>query len=497
MKTKLVALTLSAAMIAAAGISAGTLFVSAQDTTPLIYEATGKLEDNETLTYTLPQEQAVTGDALSLKVFMKKTYHYGLPVVISVTSDGQTYTWSETSGTAQGYAYVSADAQQATVDTQIQWNSDGKLEIPYLFYGEIVLPFSELGDSVQITSVSAISIEITAAVKSNFASGDTWRADGSCLYLFGASCVTAGDTGVTHTEELVDFTSLQPEDIDVTVPSGSEVVGELRTASQEDYDVFAAYVESYNDDCETKGDMKIIESFSFDDAFADISSERTAAELLDKFYCSGQISDYSIITGGVEGTALSYNLDSSDYESGANSYAGLHYNFARRAAQDWSGANGITVYVENTASHIASFALEIFQYNLETGKLEQYNLNDAANLYKTLYAYNVETGEEFSYHTQTFMRVPANFKGWIRIPFSQYAAPQWSTAPAYGNTGILDFDKNPVVKISITRLFTANADVELVLDDIALYYGDFSIGSLFDTSKQSIRECIENGSVPA
>ncbi len=498
MKTKLVALTLSAAMIAAAGISVGALGVSAQGTTPLIYEATGKLEDNEKLTYTLPQEQAVTGNALSLKVFMKKTYHYGLPVVISVTSGGREYSWSRTTGTAQGYAYASTDAQQATVDTQIQWNENGRLEIPYLFYGEIVLPFSDIGSSgAQITSISAVSIEIAAASKSNFASGDTWRADGSCLYMFDASCVTVDGSSVTQAEELVDYTALQPDDIDITVQSGS-VVGEIRTATQEDYDVFEGYVTQYNNSCEERGDMKIIESFSFDDAFSGISSERTAAELVNKFYCSGQISDYSVVNGGAEeGTALSYNLNSSDYNPQANSYAGLHFNFTRRDAQDWSGANGITVYVENKQSHIVSFALEIFQYNLETGKLEQYNLNDSGNLYKTLYAYNVETGEEFSYHTQTFMRIPANFKGWIRIPFSQYAAPAWSLAPAYGNTGVLDFDVNPVVKISITRLFNANMDMELIIDDIALYYGDFSIGNLFDPGKQSIRDCIEDGSVPA
>ena len=155
------------------------------------------------------------------------------------------------------------------------------------------------------------------------------------------------------------------------------------------------------------------------------------------------------------------------------------------------------MYVENTSDHLASFAIEIFQYNLDTGKLEQYNLNDSANRYKTLYAYNVETGEEFSYHTQTYMRVPANFKGWIRIPFSQYAAPAWSQSAAYGNEGVLDFDRFPVVKVSLTRLFNVNYDIELIIDDIALYYGDFSVGNLFDPSKTSIRDCIENGSVPA
>lgn len=60
---------------------------------------------------------------------------------------------------------------------------------------------------------------------------------------------------------------------------------------------------------------------------------------------------------------------------------------------------------------------------------------------------------------------------------------------------MLDFDKNPVVKISITRLFNANQDTEIILDDIALYYSDFGVGNLFDDSKPSIRECIESGTV--
>ena len=61
----------------------------------------------------------------------------------------------------------------------------------------------------------------------------------------------------------------------------------------------------------------------------------------------------------------------------------------------------------------------------------------------------------------------------------------------------MDFDKNPVVKISITRLFNANQDTEILLDNISLYYGDFSVGNLFDDSRQSIKDCMENGSVPA
>ena len=500
MKTKVVSVMLSAAMLAAAGISAGTFGAAAQTSYPLIYEAVGKLESNETISYSLPEEKSVTGNALSLKVFMKNTYHYSLPVSISITSEGKEYVWSKTTGAMQGFAYSSPDALQATIETPLQWNKDGTLEIPYMFYGEIVLPFSALnyGAGAEIGSVSDLSMTMTAAVNSNFASGDTWLADGVCMYLFDASCVTVDDSGkVAPAEELVDFGNVKADDVTHTAETGN-VVGELRSASEEDYSVFEAFVRQYNSACETKGDMRIIESFSYDEtAFAQVSEERTAAELLKKFYLSGQESDYSIVNGGAEGTALSYTCDSAVYDAGKNSYAGVHFNFGRREATDWSGANGITVYVENTADYLASFALEIFQYNLGTGRLEQYNLNDVGQKYKTLYAYNVETGEEFSYHTQTFMRVPANFKGWIRIPFSQYAAPAWSMTPTYGNEGVLDFDKNPVVKISITRLFNVNLDTELIIDDVALYYGDFSVGNLFDQSKQSIRDCIEKGSVPA
>lgn len=500
MKNKLFSVALAVTMLTATGLSVGTFAAAAQSASPLIYEAEGKLEGNETLAYTLPAAQEVTGNALAVKVFMKNTYHYSLPVSFSVTSAGKEYVWSKTSGTEHGYAYSSPEAQEATISTPLQWNKAGTLEIPYMFYGEILLPFSALnyGAGAQIGSVSEISMTFTAAVNSNFASGDTWIADGVCLYLFDVSCVTVDDRGtVAPAEEIADFTELKKDDISLTSETGN-VVGELRSASQEDYAVFEGFVTQYNSACETKGDMKIVESFSFDeDAFAAAGKERTAAELFKKLYMSGQESEYAIVNGGSEGTALSYICDSAEYDAGKNSYAGVHFNFGRREATDWSGANGITVYVENKAPYLASFALEIFQYNLGTGLLEQYNLNDVGQKYKTLYAYNVETGEEFSYHTQTFMRVPANFKGWIRIPFSQYAAPAWSMTPTYGNEGVLDFDKNPVVKISITRLFNSNLDTELIIDDIALYYGDFSVGNLFDPSRQSIRDCIEKGTVPA
>ena len=82
-------------------------------------------------------------------------------------------------------AYASPDAEQASVPTPLQWNKGGTLEIPYMFYGEILLPFSSLnsGAGAQISSVSEISVTFTAAVNSNFASGDTWPASYTHLTL--------------------------------------------------------------------------------------------------------------------------------------------------------------------------------------------------------------------------------------------------------------------------------------------------------------------------
>ena len=499
MKTKAISVILGGLVLAAACFSTGVLGAAAA-AQPLVYEAEGKLSGDEQISYVPDTPVEVDGDALAVKVFLKNAYWYSLPLSFSVTSGGREYTWDLGNSTLSGIEYTDADESDSSVAT-IQWDSNGKVCVPYLFYGEVILPFSELngGAGADIALIEEISVTVTAAVNTDYASGDSWVADGISLYLFGADCITLnGESEIGDRTQIADFCGMSADDLTLTAAAGGEAEGALRSASDSDYAAFEGLLSQYNSSSETLGDMKIIEDFDTNDLLAEAAgAERAAQELEDIFYMSGQEADYGITEGGYSGTALAYNVDSTMYNPGGNAYAGLHFNFGKKDATDWSGANGVAVYVENTSDHLASFAIEIFQYNLDTGKLEQYNLNDSANRYKTLYAYNVETGEEFSYHTQTYMRVPANFKGWIRIPFSQYAAPAWSQSAAYGNEGVLDFDRFPVVKVSLTRLFNVNYDIELIIDDIALYYGDFSVGNLFDPSKTSIRDCIENGSVPA
>lgn len=123
----------------------------------------------------------MSGNALSVKVFLKNTYNYGLPVSFSVTSGDREYTWNKKTGTASGIRYDGAEGENGKAAAALQWNAMGFLEIPYLFYEEILLPFADLvnGAGAEITSVSEFSVGITASINSNFASGDTWTADGT------------------------------------------------------------------------------------------------------------------------------------------------------------------------------------------------------------------------------------------------------------------------------------------------------------------------------
>lgn len=109
MKTKLISVMLAAFAVTAVCFSTGDRSTSAEQAFPLIYETEGKLSENERLTYVLPEEKQVEGNALSVKVFLKNTYNYALPVRISVCSGGTEYTWNSNFGTARGIEYTTSD----------------------------------------------------------------------------------------------------------------------------------------------------------------------------------------------------------------------------------------------------------------------------------------------------------------------------------------------------------------------------------------------------
>ena len=85
--------------------------------------------------------------------------------------------------------------------------------------------------------------------------------------------------------------------------------------------------------------------------------------------------------------------------------------------------------------------------------------------------------------------IPANFKGWVRIPFSNYTVPSWSAANAYSD-GVYEPDaQHPA--IYITSQFVLNDNVVMYFDNIGVYYNDFEVGTLFDRKLPSIADCLK------
>ena len=205
-----------------------------------------------------------------------------------------------------------------------------------------------------------------------------------------------------------------------------------------------------------------------------------------RFSVSGQKFAYNPVANiSGYGNALKWEYGSyyDEYDSALNSYGSLGVTLSGDK-QDFAGALGLTVWVKNPQSYPVSFNLEFSE--AEEGGAERWNLN--GTLYRTLWFYDTVTGEEFSASTLNVAYIPASFCGWVRIPFSQYACPDWSMALEYTD-GIYDENK-PHTNIYITSQFVVNDNVTMYFDNIGLYYSEFEAGKLFDRTLPSIAECL-------
>lgn len=459
------------------GGRAETSFTVSGTDVPLVLETSGKMKANETVTVTSASPVALQGDAITLRVFVKNAYDAFLYVDFGFTdADGKAYGFSTSAEITTLEAYeIAADGTRKR--TEVVLNKNGRLELPCLFYGDVVLPYSLFGASPASLKTARITIPASGAAA-------TWLSDEMYLCLF-----SLGEKREGEISAVWDMTGTEESAISHEAAGGGERTLSVRKATLKDrFVVETALNKDYT--CKRVGDVKILEDFEKDPVLVAADDGTAAEERERKLSKSGQPNATEFVASA-EGDSLKYTLHSEDYDAARNSYAGSHLHFNPGDARDWSDAKGITMYVINEQDYSISFAAEIFQYNTDTHLVEQYNLNSSGMKYKTVYAYDVKTGLEYSYHTQTFMRVPAHFEGWLRIPFSQYDAPEWSLAPSYGNQGVLDFDKYEIIKVSFTRLFSSNQDTSVIVDNVGIYYSDFGVGGLFGDTRPSIAECLK------
>lgn len=173
-----------------------------------------------------------------------------------------------------------------------------------------------------------------------------------------------------------------------------------------------------------------------------------------------------------------------EYVPTANSYGSLTVSLSNDESA-FTDAKGLTLWVHNPQPYYISFNLEFGEQ--EDGGVERWNLNTPT--YATLYFYDEVTGEEFSMPTLHVAYIPANFKGWVRIPFSNYTVPSWSAANAFSD-GVYEPDaQHPA--IYITSQFVLNDNVVMYFDNIGVYYNDFEVGTLFDRKLPSIADCLK------
>ncbi len=483
---KLVCL-LTAVALSLGALVVNTTTVFGSEKTPLVVCTSVKRTQHEYIKVDLDQALQVQGNNLAITLYVKNVSLPTAQVSLSITDSNGTEYKSNTYNAKKLNAVKFGNEQNSAVKVNLLKNSEF-FDVNYGFYGTVYIPYTELNRAANLTPSDVKSVKVGFGAQS--LGYDSLEVDIQKVYVFNVADVTLNSNGEQTAEnKLVDFLELQTQDITVI---GDTL--ELTKADEYDMDSLEYNVAHQGDLCERIGDVKVVHNFDLKSGLTALNSDGALHDRLWTYSKMGQTCTYSFeqSLAGNYGDMLKYTLGVQQDPNVSNVYSSLHFNLDGDS-QDWSGAKGITCWIKNPAPTEYSMGFEIFLYNPKTDLVEQYNLNSVKSLYKTVYAYNVVTGEEFSYNTQTFIRIPANFEGWIRVPFSQYDAPNWSTLEPYNNQGVFDTNNYRVVKMSFSRLLKSNFGSTLYFDNLGVYYNDFAVGGLFEQDKPSIKDCLNGG----
>lgn len=462
-------------------LSAKPAFAAESDNLPLtiqLDESNGELSDYFDITF---EPQEIVGTHIGIK----------LNVQHAMDSQGRTPIWNmfkfefyDSDGnvfrTTQPNQYTTSSPDYVPAVTETGIAIDVVWGYSHLwplldFYGTIYIPWhktnsgSDSNPTVKPSNISKIRIgtntksnsrkEVIAnlfeVVDATFVSGAVdgvkWIGDVKVLHDFE---LKGTDYSLEKHGTILDFTLLKPTSEQITFSQDAKLYA--RKMAQVDYDNLITLVAEYTDLDAWKSN----------------------------YSTSGQPFDYSYINNGEFGKSLKWTYGSYllEYDSKLNSYGSLAISVA---TDDWRGALGMTMWVKNPQNYPVSFNFEFSE--AESGGAERWNLNSV--YYKQIYAYDTNTKEEYAFNTRNVLFLPANFEGWVRIPFSQYDVPSWSMAYEWTD-GILDLCK-PHKQIWITSQFVINDGVTMYFDNLGLYYGDFQVGKLFDREKPSIKERLE------
>jgi len=150
---------------------------------------------------------------------------------------------------------------------------------------------------------------------------------------------------------------------------------------------------------------------------------------------------------------------------------------------DWSQAKGVTLMVKNYEDHMVNMNVEFFGTESD-GSVFRWAVNFPG---ARIYAYDVNTQEEYAFITNTRIFIPAHFEGWIRIPFTQYD-PNTGVDPF---SWVLELDRYEVDGVYIGSSMKTNSNCMLAFSNLGLYYESFKQESFFESNITSIKDCLE------
>lgn len=243
------------------------------------------------------------------------------------------------------------------------------------------------------------------------------------------------------------------------------------------------------------GDVKILDDFNIPSDFNLSTEEKNT--LINSFYSlSGNKSYLSyydmsqIIPDYKYGNALKFTLGDyfTEYDSALNRHSSLTLapNTFANDWTDWKEAKGLTFYVYNLQNYPFSFN---FQFNLQDreNRKERWGIFNPGSI---IYLYDDESGEEWGVTTEDQIVLPSNFRGWVRIPFGQLDSPA-NIGDIHDN--IMDLENDIPMGIYITSMMEKNSNASIVLDNVGLYYKEFSVKSTFYPSLNSIAQNLKSG----
>lgn len=434
-----------------------------------------------------PSHEIPARDGLAFKIC---TTYSGTPIRIVLTDgdDGELfYTGSTKLKTAYDtYNYLTDDATNLKMNGY--WNclwpnrAAGTAYFPYgsLIHDDLINKHTKIeGGDGKLTNISKIQLAFDTA--------------GDYCYDFAVAIGAIADVDVISEDINVIFDTAT-----YTANQANETDARLSTVCVPDSEDFKNYnwklsrltadklVSRASMDRKYRGDVKILQDFSRP---ANISAEDAQYLAANYSPLSGQKQYVSIEDNGDEFKgALKWTIGDYDTEYSGGADATCTIKAISEGSTlvpywyDMSSAKGLSIYVKNVNNKIARFALE-FGYDQKNGKYQHFGINALNTI---VYAYDIKKDRTYTLVCDNTIFVPKGFEGFIRIPFTAFTKPMWNVE----GSDIFDGSCS-LLSINLSTFMMDASKQTLIIDEIGMYYSNFSVSNVFNTDVPTFKECLE------